>query len=84
MSLQTEIDNYIVVCENLKGISKLTIKAYKIDLNQFYMPLLSVCLYLLDSRKRQYNYQFQFVNSWAKPPFFTNIMTDLFCFVEWT
>lgn len=36
MSLQTEIDNYIVVCENLKGLSKLTIKAYKIDLKQFY------------------------------------------------
>mgnify|MGYP003299293186 FL=1 len=34
MSLQTEIDNYIVVCENLKGLSKLTIKAYKIDLKQ--------------------------------------------------
>ena len=40
MSLQTEIDTYIVVCENLKGLSKLTIKAYKIDSpNAFlYLP----------------------------------------------
>ncbi len=36
MSLQTEITEYIAACENLKGLSKPTIKAYKIDLRQFY------------------------------------------------
>lgn len=35
MSLQSEINNYVAVCENLKGLSKLTIKAYKIDLKQY-------------------------------------------------
>ena len=33
--LSTEIENYLLVCKDLKGLSPLTIKAYKIDLKQF-------------------------------------------------
>ena len=33
--LSIEIENYLVVCRDLKGLSPLTIKAYKIDLRQF-------------------------------------------------
>ena len=34
-SLSTEIEKYLVVCRDLKGLSHLTIKAYTIDLKQF-------------------------------------------------
>lgn len=34
--LSIEIENYLIVCHDLKGLSSLTIKAYKIDLRQFY------------------------------------------------
>ena len=34
-SLSTEIQKYLLVCQDLKGLSPLTIKAYKIDLKQF-------------------------------------------------
>lgn len=33
--LSNEIENYLIVCRDLKGLSLLTIKAYKIDLKQF-------------------------------------------------
>ena len=33
--LSIEIENYLIVCQDLKGLSQLTIKAYKIDLRQF-------------------------------------------------
>jgi integrase/recombinase XerD len=33
--LSIEIENYLIVCHDLKGLSSLTIKAYKIDLQQF-------------------------------------------------
>ena len=33
--LEKEAKDYIVVCSNLKGLSALTMKAYKIDLRQF-------------------------------------------------
>ena len=34
--LSIEIENYLIVCHDLKGLSSLTIKAYTIDLRQFY------------------------------------------------
>lgn len=33
--LENEKNNYLVVCEKSKGLSELTLKAYKIDLRQF-------------------------------------------------
>ena len=33
--LSIEIENYLMVCQDLKGLSPLTLKAYKIDLKQF-------------------------------------------------
>ena len=33
--LSIEIENYLTVCQDLKGLSSLTIKAYRIDLKQF-------------------------------------------------
>ena len=33
--LSIEIENYITVCQDLKGLSPLTLKAYSIDLKQF-------------------------------------------------
>lgn len=33
--LSIEIENYLTVCQDLKGLSPLTLKAYKIDLKQF-------------------------------------------------
>lgn len=36
-SLSTEIEKYMVVCRDLKGLSLLTIKAYNIDLKQFIL-----------------------------------------------
>lgn len=33
--LSIEIENYLIVCRDLKGLSPLTLKAYKIDLRQF-------------------------------------------------
>jgi len=33
--LSIEIENYLTVCKDLKGLSPLTLKAYKIDLKQF-------------------------------------------------
>ena len=34
-NLVDEKDKYLVVCKSLKGLSDLTLKAYKIDLKQF-------------------------------------------------
>ena len=34
-NLNDEIKRYLETCSNIKGLSPLTIKAYKIDLNQF-------------------------------------------------
>ena len=36
-SLSTEIEKYLLVCQDLKGLSSFTIKAYKIDLKQFML-----------------------------------------------
>ena len=33
--LSSEIENYLTVCQDLKGLSPLTLKAYRIDLKQF-------------------------------------------------
>ena len=33
--LSIELENYLIVCHDLKGLSSLTIKAYQIDLQQF-------------------------------------------------
>lgn len=33
--IEKEAKDYIAVCSDLKGLSALTIKAYKIDLKQF-------------------------------------------------
>ena len=33
--LSIEIENYLTVCQDLKGLSPLTLKAYRIDLKQF-------------------------------------------------
>lgn len=33
--LPNEIENYLTVCQDLKGLSPLTLKAYRIDLKQF-------------------------------------------------
>ncbi len=35
MDLKKEIENYLLYCEKNKGLNSKTIKAYKIDLNQF-------------------------------------------------
>ena len=34
--LSIEIENYLTVCQDLKGLSPLTLKAYAIDFKQFY------------------------------------------------
>ena len=34
-NIEKEVEEYLLVCENSKGLSKLTIKAYRIDLKQF-------------------------------------------------
>ena len=34
-SLSKEIEKYLIICQDLKGLSPLTIKAYRIDLKQF-------------------------------------------------
>lgn len=34
-NIKKEVEKYLLVCENSKGLSKLTIKAYRIDLMQF-------------------------------------------------
>lgn len=35
-NIEKEIEKYLLLCESTKGLSNLTIKAYRIDLNQFY------------------------------------------------
>lgn len=35
MDLKNEIENYLLYCEKNKGLNAKTIKAYRIDLNQF-------------------------------------------------
>lgn len=34
-NIKKEVEEYLYVCENSKGLSNLTIKAYRIDLKQF-------------------------------------------------
>lgn len=34
-NVSDEIEKYLIVCKNLKGLSPLSIKAYTIDLKQF-------------------------------------------------
>lgn len=34
-NLVNEKDKYLIICKSLKGLSDLTLKAYKIDLKQF-------------------------------------------------
>lgn len=45
-SLQCEVERYLGVCKELKGLSDLTLKAYTIDLRQFceYMQNQNYCL----------------------------------------
>ena len=54
--IEKETRNYIAVCSNLKGLSSLTTKAYKIDLTQF-------CSYMQDKDYFSKNELNKYINS---------------------
>lgn len=61
--LSKEIEKYLTVCRDAKGLSQLTLKAYKIDLRQFceYM-LLHDCL-----SKNELTEYIDYLHKWYKP-----------------
>lgn len=56
IDIEKEANNYIAVCSDLKGLSALTIKAYKIDLKQF-------CSYMQDKDCFSKNELNKYINS---------------------